>query len=135
LPFYIKLPINIIESLTTIQRALFFFCISKKNNLYYQTSTPRLYNLKYNPDYIIYKLKQTVNLRRVWIGVTLLKPRSVMAVAGRGSLRPCLWWMDCVGCRAASLRTLLANQKHQGIALTLLVISCAPKLTCVHYHG
>jgi hypothetical protein len=38
--------------------------MSKKNNLNFnnvdcQTFTSRLYNLNYNPDYIIYKLKQT----------------------------------------------------------------------------
>jgi hypothetical protein len=29
------------------------------NNLDYQTSTSRLYNINYNLDYMIYKLKQT----------------------------------------------------------------------------
>jgi hypothetical protein len=34
-------------------------CMFKKNNLCYQTSASRLYNLNYNLDYIIYNLKQT----------------------------------------------------------------------------
>jgi hypothetical protein len=34
-----------------------FTCLKK--NLYCQTFTSRLYNLNYNLDYIIYKLKQT----------------------------------------------------------------------------
>jgi hypothetical protein len=46
------------------QQGLYYLCMSNKNNLSsnnldYQTYTPRLYNLNYNLNYIIYKLKQT----------------------------------------------------------------------------
>jgi hypothetical protein len=62
LPRYTKLTTNVIQPPTSIQRALSLHVYENNlnyNNLDCQTSTSRLYNLNYNPDYTIYKLKQT----------------------------------------------------------------------------
>jgi hypothetical protein len=63
LTFFTKLLTNNIESPTPLTKWFYCLCMSIKNNLSFnnlgcQTYTSKLYNLNYNSDYIIYKVKQ-----------------------------------------------------------------------------